>query len=148
MSDPKPVYPEFDLGPGRTSTAFCAACWCEVQPSDVTCVRCGASIASLANEPYQAKLQRALNHPIGEVRERAATLLGEVAGPAVRSVLLDLVLQEKDVYLAAAALKALARLQKRCPGLPSIDWRSFTAPTYPLLVRVAALEVRRSGSEV
>jgi HEAT repeat protein len=103
------------------------------------------SIASLADEPYEAKLQRALRHPIGEVRERAATLLGEVAGPQVRPVLLDLVLQEADIYLAAAALRGLARLQQRHPGLLPVDWKAFISPEHPLLVRVAALEVLRSG---
>lgn len=143
--DPKPVLPEFELDPGSVFAAFCPACWSEVLPSDATCPSCGASIASMAGEPYEAKLRRALRHPVGEVRERAAALLGEVAGPQVRPVLLDLLLQEADIYLAAAALRGLARLQKRHSELPQIDWKAFTAPGYPLLIRVAALEALRAG---
>lgn len=56
-------------------------------------------------------------------------------------------LEETDTYLAAAALRGLARLLKRHPELPPIDWRAFTAPKYPLLVRVAAIEVLRSGEK-
>jgi hypothetical protein len=144
MSDARPIPPELDLGPGSAFAAFCPACWSEVSSSDSSCPDCGKAFAALAAEQYEAKLRRSLRHPIGEVRERAATLLGEVAGPEVRPLLFDLVLQEADIYLAAAALRGLARLQKRHPSLPPIDWKAFTSPEYPLLVRVAALEVLRS----
>jgi HEAT repeat protein len=147
MSDPKPVTPEFDPASASVFAAFCPACWSSVSFSNPTCPRCGASIAKLSGDPYAEKLQRALHHPIGEIRERAARLLGEIGGPEAQPVLLGLVRQETDTYLASAALEGLARLLARHPELPPIDWEAFTRSNYPLLVRVAAARILRSGGK-
>jgi hypothetical protein len=143
MSDPRPILPEPTSADGMA--AFCPGCWSPVPFSKTTCLRCGVSIAALSEGAYAEKLERALRQPVGEVREQAARLLGAVGGPEVRAALFGLARQEADTYLAAAALEGLAGLESRFPELPRTDWKSFTGPEYPLLVRVAALEALRSG---
>src|ERR1700693_4061783 len=85
--------------------AFCPACWTTLSASDTRCRACGAEIEGLSSRPYPRKLLAALNHPIGEVRDRAAKLLGEVG--------------EREAYLAATALASLSKLAVGDSGLPS-----------------------------
>jgi len=143
MSEPKPAIP--DSSSTDSLSAFCPACWTEAAFSLTACPHCGASISALSADVYSTKLVRALRHPISEIRERAARLLGNVGGPETRGELLRLVDQQADTYLAAAALEGLARLERRFPELPQTVWKSFTGQEYPLLVRVAALEALRAG---
>jgi hypothetical protein len=72
------------------ASAFCAACWREMPVAVAVCPSCGASAASLSLRSYEEKLWSALRHPIGDVRERAAVLLGKVCGPDARRSLLVL----------------------------------------------------------
>jgi HEAT repeat protein len=132
--------------------AFCSVCWRTLPAAADRCPGCGADVAALTARPYTEKLLSALEHPIGEVRERAATLLGEVAGQEARDPLTRLAAKSSDPYLAAAALWGLYRLSERHPKMEPVNWRDFTAPDRPITVRAAAVEIcrrlARSGGEV
>jgi HEAT repeat protein len=121
--------------------AFCPACWRMLSASDSRCQECGAEIDALSSRPYATKLLAALDHPIGEVRERAAQILGEVGERDAREPLIRIATESRDPYLATTALKSLARLLERFPDLPPIDWTQFVRPELPITVRVAAIEV-------
>ncbi len=126
--------------------AFCPACWATLSASDQRCRACGAEIESLSSRPYARKLLTALDHPVGEVRERAAELLGEVGGREAYEPLIRIAAEGGEPYLAATALESLARLLLRFPDLPPIDWTQFAGPDRPIPVRVAAVEIQRRES--
>ena len=126
-----------------TGCELCAGCWTEVPRGTRSCPVCGASTEELSSRGYEEKLSAALVHPIGEVRERAATLLGRVGGPHARERLLDLAENSSDHYLAAAALKGLYVLSLRL-GLPPIDWGRFAGSGHPLQVRFEAVAILRA----
>ena len=98
---------------------------------------------------YADKLLAALEHPLPEVRERAAVFLGSVGGPEARGPLLSLASEAADPYLAEAALRGLRAHERAWPDLPPIDWVPFTRPGHSIVVRVRAMEFldedRRSG---
>ena len=123
--------------------AFCPACWTALSASDTRCRACGAEIEGLSSRPYSRKLLGALNHPIGEVRERAAELLGEVGGREAYGPLIRIATESDEPYLAATALESLTRLLPRFPDLPPLDWTQFAKPDRPITVRVAAVEIQR-----
>lgn len=123
--------------------AFCPACWTTLSASDTRCRACGAEVEGLSSRPYPRKLLAALNHPIGEVRERAAEILGEVGGREAYEPLIRIATESNEPYLAATALESLARLLLRFPDLPSVDWTQFARPERPITVRVAAVEIQR-----
>lgn len=121
--------------------AFCLACGALVAHDGSACPECGTDPQALSAEPYRRKLLRALGHPLSEVRERAARLLGEVAGPEAFEALLGRARDPTDPFVAAAALQGLERLQERHRELPEIDWAAFDAPGHPAPVRRAAREI-------
>ncbi len=128
--------------------AFCPSCWAVIWLADPVCPRCGAELASLSVRGYEEKLLAALDHPVTEVRERSALLLGAVAGPEAYEPLLSRARATRDPFLAAAALRGLAALLRRHPSLPRVDWRAFDSSDVPLLVRFAAEEILASETEV
>ena len=126
--------------PSPTS-AFCPGCWSPLPGDARRCARCGAGIEALSERPYAVKILTALGHPIGDVRERAARLLGEVGGPDTREILLQVADDGRDPYRARCALHGLARLIERFPDLPPVDWARFTRAERPISVRIAAVEI-------
>jgi hypothetical protein len=129
--------------PESLALASCTACWHEVSIGASRCPACGADTVPLSRQSYERKLWIALKHPNGEVRQRAAVLLGEVSGPDARGPLLVLAEAECDPYLAAAALKGLQSLTHR-HALQSIDWRHFAQPGHPLPVRFTAVQILKN----
>lgn len=104
-------------------------------------VRSSELVGAEPAEPlYADKLLAALEHPLPEVRERAAVFLGSVGGPEARSRLLSLASEAPDPYLAEAALRGLRIHERAWPGLPPVDWISFTRPGHSIIVRVRAME--------
>jgi HEAT repeat protein len=89
---------------------------------------------------FADKLLAALEHPLPEVRERAAVFLGSVGGPEARGPLLSLAKESPDAYLAEAALRGLRAHEHAWPELERIDWVSFTRPGHSIIVRVRAME--------
>jgi hypothetical protein len=126
-----------------TTVTLCPACWSRLSASDTLCRECGAEIEAFSLRPYATKLVAALSHPIGEVRERAAKLLGDVGERPAREPLIKIANESGDPYLAAAALESLARLLERFPDLPPVDWTQFVRPERPITVRVAAVEIHK-----
>ena len=100
---------------------------------------------------FAEKLLSALEHPLPDVRERAAVFLGSVGGPEVRETLLSLAQGAADPYLAEAALRGLRAHERAWPALPAVDWMSFTRPGHSVVVRLRAMdflnEDRRSATE-
>jgi hypothetical protein len=129
--------------PLETQLSFCSACWRTIPTGAGSCPGCGTDLAALTARPYTEKLLATLEHPIGEVGERAASLLGEVAGHEAREPLTRVAEKSSDPYLAAAALRGLYRLSERHPSMEPVDWRAFTAPDRPITVRAAAVEICR-----
>jgi hypothetical protein len=123
--------------------AFCAACWREIPITASVCPACGANAESLSERSYEEKLRKAREHPIGEVRERAAVLLGKAGRPDAHGPLLLLAETESDPYLAAAALKGLQFLTHR-HRIELIDWKHFSRSGHPLPVRVAAVQILKA----
>ena len=121
--------------------AFCPNCWTVVSFSLPACPRCGADLSALSGREYAVKLLGALDHPVTEVRERAALLLGAIAGPEAYEPLRRRARSSLDPFVAAAALQGLFTLLQRHPSLPTVDWRSFMSPERPFLVRIAAEEI-------
>lgn len=121
--------------------AFCPACWGTLSSIDTRCRECGAEIEALSSRSYPEKLLAALDHPIGDVRERAAKLLGEVGEREAREPLIRIATESRDKYLAATALESLAMLLERFPDLPPVDWTEFAKPGRPITVRIAAVEI-------
>jgi HEAT repeat protein len=96
------------------------------------CPVCGLDLRQLSRHPYEMKLLRALAHPLGEVRGRAARLLGECGSPSAFAPLRALASEGRgDPFVAAEALRGVARLRRRYPGLASPDWEKFRAPDQP-----------------
>lgn len=126
---------------GAGIQAFCPACWAIIPFELATCRVCGADLASLAARDYEAKLLAALRHPMTQVRERAALLLGAVGGLEVFDTLLACAEDEVDSWRAASALRGLDALLKRFPKVPAVDWKLFTDPERTLAVRFAAQEI-------
>lgn len=127
--------------------SFCPACWRTIASDETRCRGCGADIPALSARTYAEKLLGALGHPIGEVRERAARLLGDVGGPEAREPLELLAGESPDPYLAAAALWGLKTLLERHPDLEPVDWKAFAGPDRPITVRVAAAEILKLHSK-
>lgn len=125
------------------TSAFCPACWSALSSSDDRCRACGAEIEGLSSRPYPRKLLAALSHPIPEVRERAAELLGKIGERDAYEPLIRIAAESGEPYLAATALESVASLLLRFPDLPSIDWTQFARPDQPITVRVAAVEIQR-----
>jgi len=131
--------------PEMAVVVLCTACWRELPGGARVCPDCGASAAFLTARSCEEKLWAAVKHPIGEVRQRAATLLGRVCGPEAREPLLALAESASDPYLAVAALMGLQALARR-HTLEPIDWLHFTRPGHPMQVRFAAVQILRAGA--
>lgn len=126
---------------GAGIKAFCPACWAIIPFELTTCRVCSADLASLTARDYETKLLAALRHPMTQVRERAALLLGVVGGLEVFDTLLACAEDEVDPWRAAAALRGLDALLKRFPKARGVDWKRFTDPERALAVRFAAQEI-------
>ncbi len=89
---------------------FCSTCWAENLIDATVCDQCGTSLA--ATEPifYDQKLMRALQHPVPEVREMVAMLLGLRQDRHALPVLLARLLEESDMGVLCAISKALGQL--------------------------------------
>ena len=122
---------------GERATFFCPACWEQIPESATTCPACGIDIARfLAETDYGAQLINTLRHPDARRRLMAAWILGERREHRAISALRGLALTEtRDVYLAKAAVDALAKIG----AADAIDTLQLARARHPArLVRHAA----------
>jgi len=89
---------------------FCSTCWAENLIDATVCDRCGTSLSETEPIFYDQKLLRALQHPVPEVREMVAMLLGLRQDRHALPVLLARLLEESDIGVLCAISKALGQL--------------------------------------
>ncbi len=89
---------------------FCSTCWAENLIDATVCDRCGTSLSEAEPIFYDQKLMRALHHPVPEVREMVAMLLGLRQDRHAVPVLLACLLEESDMGVLCAISKALGQL--------------------------------------
>jgi len=89
---------------------FCSTCWAENLIDATVCDRCGTSLSETEPIFYDQKLLRALQHPVPEVREMVAMLLGLRQDRHALPVLLARLLEERDMGVLCAISKALGQL--------------------------------------
>jgi HEAT repeat protein len=109
---------------------FCPPCWKEI-PEETPCPACGANLGDLSARSYDAKLIRALCHPVPSVPIQAARLLGERGTRSAVGPLIELASSACDPYTQEAAVRALGQIG---------DAQAFDCLT--ILARQGALRVR------
>jgi soluble P-type ATPase len=90
---------------------FCPQCWSDLSEDVAWCPDCGLDIPTLwGGKNYVEKLIAALSHPEPETSERAARILGHLREERAVGDLIKLVSTTPDVYVARAAVEALAEI--------------------------------------
>jgi len=90
---------------------YCPACWADFGEDFDWCPHCGLDVREFwASKDYVEKLVLALNHPEKSTPIRAAWILGKLRDPKAVKALIGLIGKTKDVYLAVAAVRALAEI--------------------------------------
>ena len=90
---------------------FCPKCWSDFPEDVARCPNCGLDIPTLwRGKNYAEKLIAALNHPEPETSERAARVLGNLREELAVGNLIKLVGRTPNVYVARAAVVALAEI--------------------------------------
>lgn len=90
---------------------FCPGCWTDFGEDLARCPVCELDIHHFwSSKDYVQKLIVALNHPEKGTPVRAAWILGQIRDPRAVDPLMTLVQKTKDVYIAAAAIKALGKI--------------------------------------
>jgi len=89
---------------------FCTQCWQEIGEAAASCSHCGANQEQLGQEPFVRKLIRALHHPEPETPVRAAYVLGELKATEAVQALKRVIVDSKDPFLRAAAIRALGKI--------------------------------------
>jgi HEAT repeat protein len=101
---------------------FCSTCWAENLIDATVCDRCGTLLSETEPIFYDQKLMRALQHPVPEVREMVAMLLGLRQDRHALPVLLARLLEESDIGVLCAISKALGQLGD-CQAVTSLAKR-------------------------
>jgi HEAT repeat protein len=118
-------------------TIFCPQCWATATAEAVTCLHCGADLA--ADAPYDAKLARALRHPVAATRALAAEILGQRRVTDALPNLSARLAEENDMGALAALATALGRLGDERAVAPLQQRLSRPMPLPAALACVAAL---------
>lgn len=87
-------------------TYYCPSCWNEAENGQV-CPVCGADPGEFAEESYERKLIRALNHREPTVPIRAAAILGDLRSQAAVPALIKVATSSPDPYIQEAVVEAL-----------------------------------------
>ncbi|HEX9124587.1 MAG TPA: HEAT repeat domain-containing protein [Actinomycetota bacterium] len=112
---------------------YCPGCFGEVEDEE-RCPACGTRLGEVGAS-FEEKLIRALDHRLPDRRVLAARILGELGASAAVPRLAELAVGTDDLYLAAEAARALARIDPHHPALRALQ------DSGPLLVRSALQEV-------
>jgi len=90
---------------------FCPKCWTDFPKEVAQCPNCGLDIRAFwEGKIYVDRLIIALNHPEHETAERASRILGNLGEVRAVGDLINLVKTTQDVYVARAAVEALAEI--------------------------------------
>jgi HEAT repeat protein len=90
---------------------FCSHCWAENLLDATVCDRCGKELVETEQSvSYAQKLLWALHHPVPDVREMAALLLGLRRDMPAFPVLIACLEEETDIGVLCAICKALGQL--------------------------------------
>jgi HEAT repeat protein len=89
---------------------FCSTCWAENLMEVTCCVRCGTPLSESEPIHYEQKLMRALIHPLPEMREMAATLLGMRRDLQALPLMISRLLEETDMGVLCALSRSLGQL--------------------------------------
>jgi HEAT repeat protein len=89
---------------------FCPGCWAENLMDAAACEQCGAMLVPGQPVFYDQKLMRALAHPVPEIREMAARLLGQRRDRHALPVLQARLGEETDSGVRCAISRALGQL--------------------------------------
>lgn len=101
---------------------FCSHCRTENLHRASVCERCGTSLSETEPMSSDQKLIQALRHPLPEMQEMAAILLGQHRNRLARPVLLFHLREETDIGVLCAIIQALAQLED-CEAVPSLARR-------------------------
>jgi soluble P-type ATPase len=90
---------------------FCPKCWSNFPDDMAVCPKCGLDIPKFFKEKdYKEKLMIALDHPEHDTAERAARILSDLREKGAVEKLAQLASATPDVFLALAAVEALAKI--------------------------------------
>jgi HEAT repeat protein len=101
---------------------FCSNCRAENLSGATVCERCGTPLSETEPNSYDQKLIQALHHPIPEMRDMAAILLGQHRNRHALPVLLSRLREETDTGVLCAIIQALAQLED-CEAVSSLAKR-------------------------
>ncbi len=90
---------------------LCPECWSEVREDTVICPACGESVKEARGRDYAQKLIAALRHPVAEIAEFAAQILGEMDAKEAIPALIATLSQSGEPYLQGAAARSLGSLR-------------------------------------
>lgn len=113
---------------------FCPECWSELGEDTVICPACGASVKEARGRDYAQKLIAALRHPVAEIAEFAAQILGELEAQEAVPALIETLGRSGEPHLQAAAARSLGHLQA-AEAVPAL--REVLCCSY-LVARIAA----------
>ncbi len=120
---------------------FCPTCWAENAFDATICYRCGASLIDDETLSYDEKLMQALHHPIPDVREIAATILGQHRHQEALPALISRLSEETDIGVLCAICGALGKLGDCRVVTPLIQRLA-----QPLAIVVARAIIRALGA--
>lgn len=123
---------------------FCTRCWTQTPQGATTCRNCGSALEPLKGD-YLEKLASALHHPVPDVAQSAAWVLGELGARQAVPALLGVLSQSSDPGALEAAVEALGKIgDSAALGTVGERWRRW-----PVRVRVKLAEAlgRTGGQE-
>jgi HEAT repeat protein len=92
---------------------YCPNCWNEIAAGDTECAHCSYLVEEDNARSYEAKLIRALTHPVRENRMMAIQLLGELRSTSALPVFASLLEEEVDFHVIREIAQALGRIGTR-----------------------------------
>ena len=124
---------------------FCSKCWAENLLGATVCERCGTPLSETEPIFYDQKLMRALYHPVPQIREMAAMLLGQRQDRHALPALLSRLHEETDIGVLCAISQALGQLGD-CEAATSLAKR--LAQPHTLEVALAIVDALASLAQM
>ncbi|OPX64865.1 MULTISPECIES: HEAT repeat domain-containing protein [unclassified Methanoregula] len=93
-----------------STTFFCPFCGISGQEAGEVCTRCGKSLDSWKEHPFEERLLLTLRHPITEQRMLAIRILGQRRYERAVPFFAEMIAAGQDVYTLREIVSALARI--------------------------------------